>query len=274
MAEDAYGRYAIEANQGTANLATFRAIAKKYPGIPPEQVLRDLIASTPGAEGKWFAAARDASLFDVAIELVTYSPADPRTLARAVRDFAASQPEFAVAAGLASLRWISCGHGYDITGLDVLDTYSAVMQAAPKAGADAQQVTAQIRNLLSSEPVGNQFMKTVLAHHLTGWFARGLGSDGMAFWLHRYCVFAATRTSTPAPETPSWCRRQSIRTISLHVSLTERTATDASNQPFTTGADDVRTASSRDRVVAGQRPGTLAYHRRRRVRKQGRSERV
>lgn len=168
MAEDAYRRYAIEANQGTTNLATFRAIAKKYPSIPPEQILRDLIASTPGTEGKWFAAAKDAGLFDVAIELVTHSPTDPRTLARAAKDFAESQPVFAVAAGLASLRWISLGHGYDITGLDVLDAYSAVMQAASKAGADAQQIKAQIRNLLSSAPAGNQFMKTVLAHHLPG----------------------------------------------------------------------------------------------------------
>ncbi len=168
MAEDAYRRYATEANQGTTNLATFRAIAKKYPSIPPEQILRDLIASTPGAEGKWFAAAKDAGLFDVAIELVTHSPTDPRTLARAARDFAESQPEFAVAAGLASLRWISLGHGYDITGVDVLDAYSAVMDAASKAGADAQQVKAQIRSLLSSAPVGNQFMKTVLAHYLPG----------------------------------------------------------------------------------------------------------
>src|SRR5690606_18973782 len=67
-------------------------------------------------------------------------------------------------------------------------------------------------------------------------------------------------------ETPSWCRRQSIRIISLHVSLTERTATNASNQPSTTGADDAGTVSPRDRVVAGQRPGTPAYHRHRTVR--------
>ncbi len=167
LAEDAYRRYAIEANQGTTNLATFRAIAKKYPSMPPEQILRDLVASTPGAEGKWFAAAKDAGLFNVAIELATTSPTDPRTLARAARDFAESQPQFAVAAGLASLRWISLGHGYDITGVDVLDAYSAVMQAASKAGADAQLVKARIRDLLASTPAGNQLMKTVLAHHLT-----------------------------------------------------------------------------------------------------------
>lgn len=166
MAEDAYRRYAIEANQGTTHLATFRAIAKKYPNTPPEQILRDLVANTPGAEGKWFAAAKDAGLLNVAIELATISPTDPRTLARAARDFAQSQPEFALAAGLASLRWISLGHGYDITGLDVLDAYSSVMHAASEAGADATHVKARIRDLLASTPTGTQFLKTVLAQHL------------------------------------------------------------------------------------------------------------
>jgi len=167
MAEEAYQRYAIEANQGTTNLATFRAITKKYPNTSPDQILRDLVTSTPGAEGKWFAAAKDAGLFMAAIELATTSPTDPRTLARAARDFAESQPAFALAAGLASLHWISLGQGYDITGLDVLDAYSAVMHAASKAGADAQQVKTQIRDMLVSAPAGNQLMKTVLARHLT-----------------------------------------------------------------------------------------------------------
>jgi hypothetical protein len=167
LAAEAYQRYAIAANQGTTNLATFRAIAKKYPGITAEQILRDLVASTPGSEGKWFAAAKDAGLFDLAIELVTRSPTDPRTLARAARDFAESQPTFAFAAGLASLRWISLGHGYDITGLDVLDAHSAVMLAAAKAGLNEQQVKAQVLELMSSAPTGQQFLKKVLAHTMT-----------------------------------------------------------------------------------------------------------
>jgi hypothetical protein len=133
LAAEAYQRYAIAANQGTTNLATFRAIAKKYPGITAEQILRDLVASTPGAEGKWFAAAKDAGMFDLAIELVTHSPTDPRTLARAARDFAESQPTFAFTAGLASLRWISLGHGYDITGLDVLDAHDLPPLIVPGA---------------------------------------------------------------------------------------------------------------------------------------------
>ncbi len=167
LLDEAYRRYAMEANQGTTNLATFRAIAKKYPNKPPEAILRDLIASTPGAEGKWFAAAKDVGQFDVAIELVTRSPTDPRTLARAARDFATERPDFAVASGLAALRWISHGAGYDITGADVLDAYTAVMQAASGAGVDALHIKAQIREMTSGSHPGNQFMNSILAHHLS-----------------------------------------------------------------------------------------------------------
>ena len=165
--DEAYRRYAIEANQGTTNLATFRAIAKKYPHKQPEEILRDLVASTPGAEGKWFAAAKDAGLFDVAIELGTRSPTDPRTLTRAARDYAEKQPAFALAAGLAALRWISLGHGYEITGADVLDAYSAVTQAAPNAGVPAQLVNEQIRDMITSTPPGNSLMTTILTRHLS-----------------------------------------------------------------------------------------------------------
>lgn len=165
--DEAYRRYAIEANQGTTNLATFRAIAKKYSHKQPEDILRDLVASTPGAEGKWFAAAKDAGLFDVAIELVTRSPTDPRTLTRAARDYAEKQPALALAAGLAALRWISLGHGYDITGADVLDAHSAVTQAAVNVGVPVQQVNEQIRDMIASTQPGNSLMKTILARHLS-----------------------------------------------------------------------------------------------------------
>ena len=165
--DEAYRRYAIEANQGTTNLATFRAIAKKYSHKQPDEILRDLIASTPGAEGKWFAAAKDAGLFAVATELATRSPTDPRTLTRAARDYAETQPAFALAAGLAALRWISLGHGYEITGADVLDAYSAVTQAVPNAGVPAQLVNEQIRDMITSTQPGNSLMKTILTRHLS-----------------------------------------------------------------------------------------------------------
>ena len=138
--DDAYSRYAIEANQSTTNLSTFRAITKKYPNIPSSKILHDLVASTPGAEGKWFAAAKHAELFDVAIELVTRSPTDPRTLARAARDHGVEKPDFAMASGLAAIRWISLGYGYEITSIDVLEAYDAVMQAAHNAGVSEQSI--------------------------------------------------------------------------------------------------------------------------------------
>jgi tetratricopeptide (TPR) repeat protein len=166
LLDEAYRRYALEANQGTTNLATFRAIAKKYPNKPPEVILRDLIASTPGAEGKWFAAAKDAGQFDVAIELVTRSPTDPRTLARAARDFATERPDFAVASGLAALHWISQGAGYDITGTDVLDAYTAVMQAAARSEMGEQCVNEQLRQLVDGSGPYCKFLKTALVHHL------------------------------------------------------------------------------------------------------------
>jgi hypothetical protein len=117
--EDAYARYAISANRAATFLGWFRAIARKYPDKPPGVVLADLVRHTPGEEGKWFAAAKDAKLFDEAIALANATPCDPKTLTRAARDFAQTNPEFAVEAGLAALRWLVRGYGYEITSVDV-----------------------------------------------------------------------------------------------------------------------------------------------------------
>ncbi len=167
LAEEAYRRYAIDANQCTTNLATFRAIVKKYPGYQPERILRDLAASTPGAEGKWFAAAKDAGLFREAIDLASASPTDPRTLTRAARDFAEKEPEFAISAGLAALRWIALGHGYEITGLDVLDAHDALMRAAVHAGIDERHMNARIAQMIVDASPYNDFVRQVLAQRLT-----------------------------------------------------------------------------------------------------------
>jgi hypothetical protein len=162
LADEAYVRYARPANQGTTNLATFRAITKKYPNITAEQVLRDLIAHTPGSEGKWFAAAKDSGLFSIAIELARISPTDPRTLVRAARDFAEKQPEFAMAAGLAALHWISHGYGYDITSLDVLNAHTAALQAARFSAVDEQIINEQVRQMIAGPAPYNDFLRMTL----------------------------------------------------------------------------------------------------------------
>ena len=152
LAEEAYRRYAIAANQGTTNLATIRATTKKYPHVPPEQVLQDLIAGTPGAEGKWFAAAKEAGMFELAAELAHTSPTDPRTLTRAARDFATEQPQFALNAALSALRWIARGHGYEITGADILDAAHALQQACTQAGLDEHALPAMLAPILEEAP--------------------------------------------------------------------------------------------------------------------------
>jgi len=148
LADEAYARYAIAANQGTTFLATFRAIAKKYPTQAPAKLLDALVESTPGEEGKWFAAAKDAGVYDEAIALAHRTPCDPRTLTRAARDFAASNPRFAMEAGLTALLWIAAGYGYEITGLDVLAACSSTMDAA-RHGGWVDEADGRIRTLVA-----------------------------------------------------------------------------------------------------------------------------
>jgi hypothetical protein len=112
MVEEAYQRYGVSANRAGTYLATFRAVAKKYPRKSAAEILADLVKSTPGDEGKWFAAAKEAGLFDEALALAGRTPCDPRTLTRAARDYAEKQSAFAVGAGLLALHWLVEGYGY------------------------------------------------------------------------------------------------------------------------------------------------------------------
>ncbi len=165
LAGEACRRYGLEANQKGTYLATFRAVAKKYPGKAKEEILRDLAAGTPGEEGKWFAAAKDAGLFGEAIRLARQSPCDPRTLARAARDFADAKPGFALEAGMAALYWLVQGYGYDITSADVRAAYFPSMQAAENTGA-GDVTRDRIRALVATDPVGDGFVAGALAREL------------------------------------------------------------------------------------------------------------
>jgi hypothetical protein len=136
--EEAYEHYAISANRQASNLTTFRTIKNKYSSIAPTRILQDLIAASPGEEGKWFATAKELKQFDLAIKLAATSPCEPRTLMRASRDYRESNPDFAVQAGLSALAWLLKGHGYEITNADVLEAYDSAMQAAHAANKEAQ----------------------------------------------------------------------------------------------------------------------------------------
>jgi hypothetical protein len=132
MRDRAYEYYSRGANQGTTYLATYRAIAKKYPEKSPERILLDLVDSTPGQEGKWFATAKEIGQFDFALKLAQQSPCAPDTLNRAASEFVETNPRFALGAALCALHWISRGYGYEVTSSDVLKAYQNSLYAADR----------------------------------------------------------------------------------------------------------------------------------------------
>ena len=165
MVDEAYARYGPKANRGGTYLATFRAVARRYPHKSTSDILADLVKTTPGDEGKWFAAAKDAGLFDEALALAARTPCDPKTLTRAARDYAGSQPAFALGAGLLALYWLAHGCGYEITSADVWAAYLSTMKVAEQMG-KAGQVRQDIRRMATSVEPGANFVARILDREL------------------------------------------------------------------------------------------------------------
>jgi hypothetical protein len=147
--DEAYRRYALAANQAGTHLATFRALKKKYPTHAPGAILDDLIAGTPGEEGKWFATAKSCGLLDLAADLAARSPVDIATFIRAARDHLVTNPEFALAAATAALGWMSRGHFYEITSGDVWQATEYALQAAGAVGR-LEEAQGIVRTLIES----------------------------------------------------------------------------------------------------------------------------
>ena len=165
--EEAYQRYGLNAAQGNSYLARFRAVAKRYPMKDPSQILNDLMATTPGEEGKWFATAKQLKLFDRALELANRSHCEPKTLTRAAKDFAESEPAFALGCALAALRWLSEGWGYEVTPIDVVEAYDRAMAAALILN-KTDEVKQQIQQLVESgEGSGRVFVRQSLHQKLS-----------------------------------------------------------------------------------------------------------
>jgi hypothetical protein len=158
--QEAYARYGLSANRKGTGVATFRALAEKYPEKNPREILHDLIRLNPGAEGKWFATARQLGFLDLAVKLAQASPCDPRTLNRAARDLLGDHPEAALTIAMASLRWMCDGWGYEISGIDVYSATSSALKAAD-AGGRGNDVARQIAQLTKSNPWVHDFCRKV-----------------------------------------------------------------------------------------------------------------
>jgi hypothetical protein len=113
----------------------------------------ELIETSPGDKGKWFATAKELGLYDMALKLVRESPCDPQTLTRAARDFAEREPHFAHGAGFAALYWLTRGHGYEITAVDVWGAYHITLKAAEQLGT-LSDTKMRIQQLVAKESAG------------------------------------------------------------------------------------------------------------------------
>lgn len=162
--DEAYERYGLRASHRGTYLATFRAVAKKYPHKATGDILADLVRTTPGDEGKWFAAAKEAGLYDQALALASRTPCDPKTLTRAARDHAETRPTFAVGAGMLALHWLVQGFRYEVTGTDVWAAYSSTMKAAEKNGT-VSETRERIKKLVAGETPGG-FVRRILGREL------------------------------------------------------------------------------------------------------------
>jgi len=151
--EEAYARYAMKANQASTGVATFRAIERKYPGRDPAMILVDL-AQDSGDPGKFFAAAKDAGLYALALRFARAGNADPRTLSRAARDYADKDAGFAMEVGRLALEKLLLGHGYEVTPADVFDAYERFLAAAHRRGMGEAAIREAIAlaNLHRSKP--------------------------------------------------------------------------------------------------------------------------
>ena len=131
--DEAYGRYGLALALATTNLATYRALTRRYPERDHRQMLIDLI-ETRGNKGKWFAAAKDAGMLDIAISCAAAPDADPSTLVRAARDFASKRPEFAMAVGVLAIKSLVSGGGYEPLLSDAANAVRHIMTAAASIG--------------------------------------------------------------------------------------------------------------------------------------------
>jgi tetratricopeptide (TPR) repeat protein len=159
---EAYEKYALAANRTTTYLATYRLVSKKYPEIDPDRLLSDLIATTPGEEGKWFATAKTLKRFDLAMQLAWKSPCDPKTLIRAARDNVQKAPSFAAEVALAAMHWICQGRGYELTSLDVQMAYRLAKESGDALG-QSDRVALRIQTMLRPTTREVRWVREMLA---------------------------------------------------------------------------------------------------------------
>jgi len=161
--EEAYKKYGLNTPSYGTYLNIYRGICKKYPTVDKRKVLLDLIERT-GNKGKWFAAAKAAGQFDIALECAMTGDCDPDTLLRATRDFAEKNPQFALRVGIEAVMTYLTGNFYDpITPMDIRSAFTKLISYASKSNGQ-QWVKTELskRVLKSSNRIKDDLRETIL----------------------------------------------------------------------------------------------------------------
>ena len=136
-------------------------IAGKYPEIDPDRLLTDLIATTPGVEGKWFATAKMLKRLDLAMQFAWKSPCDPKTSIRAARDNVARGPAFAAEVALAAVHRSCRGRAYELTALDVRMACELANVAGDAVG-QSERVVLRIQTMIRPTTREVQWVRAML----------------------------------------------------------------------------------------------------------------
>ncbi len=144
-ADEAFRRFGLPAATGNTWLAMWRDLTRRYPDRDARALLEDLIA-LHGRKGKWFAAAKTAGYFDLALECAADAEAAPATLIRAARDLTSKNPAFASQVALYAVRHLLAGRGYDTTPLEIDEAVDHLMTASRRIDRTAWAVV-ELRRL-------------------------------------------------------------------------------------------------------------------------------
>jgi len=154
--EEAYKRYGLSVRQGMTYLTQFRSIVKT------RQILLNLIEQS-GDKGVWFASARQAGYFDIAIDCAYSGYVDPKTLIRAARDTVESESRFSAGIALRAVELLLQGKGYEVSVLDVYGALKHLRAAAEKLDAKSWAV-GELKSMLNRnmETCNSSFREIVL----------------------------------------------------------------------------------------------------------------
>ena len=165
--EAAYRRFAVVARARQNCRQTFDALRRAYPERTPSELLDDLIAASPGHEGRWFATAISLRFHALAAEIAGRSPCDPRTLTRHAAAQLDGDPVLAGELALAAIRWLCAGQGVEIDGDDVYAAHDLARAAALRTGTQ-DRLRATVAALCDRPHPAAQWVHGLLARELEG----------------------------------------------------------------------------------------------------------